>query len=89
MSIRCLVWLGRLLERRNDKNLYKQLKLSFTIEAEEQSKNCPRPPDESLQGVVSSHSQVEARVTDMSLHPMNRLPRSSTQQVGVEKPDDV
>lgn len=45
--------------------------------------------DESLQGVVSSHSQVEACLADMSLHPVNCLAGSSAEQIGIEQLDDV
>lgn len=46
-------------------------------------------PAESVQGVVSGHRQVEARLTDVSLHPVNRLAGSSAQQTGVEQLDDI
>lgn len=47
------------------------------------------PTRESLQSVVSSHSQVESSLADVSLHPVNRLARSSSEQFGIEELDDV
>ena len=38
---------------------------------------------------MSSHSQVEARLADMSLHPVDRLAGSGAEQVGIEQLDDV
>jgi len=42
-----------------------------------------------VQGVVSGHSQVEARLADVSLHPVDRPAGGSTEQLGVEQLDDV
>ena len=44
---------------------------------------------EALQGVVSSHSQVEACFTDVSLHPVDRLAGSCAKQIGIEQLDDI
>lgn len=41
------------------------------------------------QSVVSGHSQVEASVTDVSLHAVDRLSRRGTQEVWVKQFDDV
>lgn len=54
-----------------------------------QIENCWCHTDESVQCVVSSHSKVEACFADVSLHPMNRLAGSSTEQIGIEQLDDV
>lgn len=38
---------------------------------------------------MSRHGQVEARLADVSLHPVDRLARGRTEQAGVEQLDDV
>lgn len=48
-----------------------------------------RQTDETLQGVLSGHGQVETRVADISLHPVNRLAGSRAEQIGIEQLDDI
>lgn len=49
----------------------------------------PKAQTSHSQSVVSSHSEVESRLTDVSLHSMDGLPRSSSQEFGIEQLDDI
>lgn len=87
MSIKCLVWPGRLLERQNNK-------VFLSIAYKQRHVTCPKPkrsenPPECLLSVVSRHGQVEARLADVSLHPMNRLAGSGAEQTGIKQLDDI
>lgn len=42
-----------------------------------------------LQRVVSGDGQVETRLADVSLHPMNRLTGSSSKEFGIKQLDDI
>lgn len=42
-----------------------------------------------LQRVVSGDGQVESRLADVSLHPMNRLTGSSSKEFGIKQLDDI
>lgn len=41
------------------------------------------------QRVVSGDGQVESRLADVSLHPMNRLTGSSSKEFGIKQLDDI
>lgn len=38
---------------------------------------------------MSRHGQVESRFADVGLHPVNRLPQSGAEQIGIEQLDDI
>lgn len=42
-----------------------------------------------LQRVVSGDGQVESRLADVSLHPMDRLTGSSSKEFGIKQLDDI
>lgn len=42
-----------------------------------------------LQRVVSGDGQVESRLADVSLHPMNRLTRSSSKEFWIKQLDNI
>lgn len=49
----------------------------------------PESPPDCLLSVVSRHGQVEACLTDVSLHPMNRLAGGGAEQTGIKQFDDI
>lgn len=49
----------------------------------------PKSQTSDSQSVVSGHGQVESRLADVSLHPVNGLTGSSSKEFGIEQLDDI
>lgn len=58
-------------------------------ESTHNSRNSRSQSPGNLQRVVSGDGQVESRLADVSLHPMNRLTGSSSKEFGIKQLDDI